>query len=264
MTRQSGRKRPLTLATLFAGIAVLFSAIALVNSLFGSNSGGASGDAENIRSYLLENPEVIAEAIDVLRNRASRAEETRMEDAAQRRWGEISTDSHSPVIGPEDAAVTVVEFYDYQCGFCRRNYPHVVKLLEEHGDSIRYVFKQFPVLDSPGEQGPSHLAARAAVVAGRSGEDTFRSFHDALMTRSGGLDANKIFALAEESGLDAEQLKRDMFAPSIERYIAETMMVARSLGVSGTPTYFINGRVVAGAKGYDALADAVETALEKG
>jgi len=101
-------------------------------------------------------------------------------------------------------------------------------------------------------------------VAGRSGEDTFRSFHDALMTRSGGLDANKIFALAEESGLDVELLKRDMFAPSIERYIAETLMVARSLGVSGTPTYFINGRVVAGAKGYDALADAVETALEEG
>lgn len=263
MTRKTGGKRPVSLATLFAGIAVILSAIALTNSFYGPDGGNASGDDDSIRAYLLENPEVIAEAIDVLRNRASRTEETQMEQAAQRRWADISNDSHSPVIGPEDAPVTVVEFYDYQCGFCRRNYPHVVKLLEEHGDSIRYVFKQFPVLDAPGEQGPSHLSARAAVVAAKAGDAQFRTFHDALMTRSGGLDAGKIFALAEDSGLDVDSLKREMYAPSIERYIAETLMLARSVGVSGTPTYFINGRVVAGARGYDALADAVEAALDE-
>jgi len=218
-----------------------------------------------VRAYLLDNPEIIADAIRVLQRREAEARQQQLSAAAGEQWETLKSDSHSPVVGPENAPVTVVEFYDYRCSFCRRAYPDVARLLEEYDGDIRYVFKQFPVLDGVGEtDGVSHVAARAAVAAAEQGLAEFTEFHDRMMRRDGQLTEARVYEYAAEAGLDVERLKVEMTEPSIQRYFDETLDLARRVGVSGTPTYVINGRVLAGAQGFEAMRELVEKGLVEG
>ena len=214
---------------------------------------------DEIRSYLLAHPDVVLEAIE----RWQRSQMADVEREQSRRigaaWRELAHDGVSPVIGPEDAPVTVIEFYDYRCPYCRRAHADTARLLKEFEGRIRYVFKQFPVLDRPGDPPVSATAARAAVAAFRQG--CFPAYHDAVMTASGGLSEERILRLAQEAGCDLDRLKRDMGDPAIEEYIQRTLATAHALGVAGTPTYVVNRRLLEGAGGYARLKNAVKEAL---
>ena len=257
-------------------ISLPIAAIALVLSSYGlyrvlqspaqENAAAGAVDTaafeQRVRAYLLDNPEVIADAIRVLQRREAESRQQQLSAAAGEQWEAIKTDSHSPVVGPGNASVTVVEFYDYRCTFCRRAYPDVARLLETYDGDIRYVFKQFPVLDGVGEtDGVSHKSARAAVAAVEQGVSKFTDFHDRMMRRDGQLTEARIYEFAAQAGLDVERLKTAMTDPSIQRYFDETLDLARRVGVSGTPTYVINGRVLAGAQGFEAMRELVEQGL---
>jgi len=259
------------LPTVLAALALVIALGALVLTLRQDDPSGGEKltqvertQMENlVRAYILDNPEIITEAVQILQQREAEAEQAKVESAAKERWGEIASDGQSPVYGPDDAPVTVVEFYDYRCSFCRRAYPDVAKLLETYAGEIRYVFKQFPVLDGPNNtSGISHTAARAAVAAARQDIDKFRDFHDRMMRRDGKLTKQRVFDMAETAGLDLAALKRAMADESIDGYFTETLALARDVGISGTPTYVINGRVLAGARGFEAMKDLVEKGLE--
>jgi len=261
------------LSRLSPGIAVAALAVAGAAFFFARQPSAppaeqaATGDRAEmeavIRDYLIANPEVIAEAIRALQRREVEAEQERLASAAGEHWEALKTDAHSPVVGPGDAPVTVVEFYDYRCSFCRRAYPDVAKLLETYEGDIRYVFKQFPVLDGAGStDGVSHTAARAAVAAAEQDPAAFRQFHDRLMRRDGQLTKERVFEVAAEAGLDLERLRAGMEDSTIDSYLSDTLALARRIGVTGTPTYVINGRVLAGAQGYEAMEDLVERGLQ--
>lgn len=262
------------LATVMAGLALAVAVAALAVTLRQGDSSDSSANLtrvertqmENlVREYILDNPEIITEAVQILQQRETEAEQAKVESAAKVRWSDIASDGHSPVAGPEDAPVTVVEFYDYRCSFCRRAYPDVAKLLKTYEGEIRYVFKQFPVLDGPNNtSGISHTAARAAVAAAGQDMDKFRDFHDRMMRREGKLTKQRVFDMAETAGLDVAALKNAMGEESIDRYFTETLALARDIGISGTPTYVINGRVLAGARGFDAMKELVEKGLQDG
>lgn len=246
-------------------VSLLALAVAVAALVLAVRGGVPAGEPETgagtfeaqVRGYLLENPEIILESIAVLRQREESAQQERIEGAALAFWDDVKDDGFSPVLGNLEAATTIVEFYDYQCPYCRRAHPDMERMLEEHGERVRYVFKQFPVLDGPGETGGvSHVAARAAVAAGAQGR--FREFHRALMTIEGRLSEPRMFDLAEEIGLDVERLRADMENPEIDAYFSRTLALAGEIGITGTPTYVVNGRILQGAHGYDAILRLVE------
>lgn len=257
MSDSASRKAGFFSSRLVSMLALLVALAALLVALRGvypgsEPQGEAASFEAQLRGYLLENPEIILESIAVLRRREESAQRDRIDNAAITFWDDIKDDAFSPVLGNPEATTTIVEFYDYQCPYCRRAHPDMERMLDEHGERVRYVFKQFPVLDGPGEtDGVSHVAARAAVASVAQGR--FREFHHALMSIEGRLSEDRIFALAGESGLDVARLRDEMNNPAIDEYFSRTLELAGEVGIAGTPTYVINGRILQGAQGYDAI-----------
>ena len=190
-----------------------------------------------VRDYLLKNPEVIEEAIGVLRARQQAEQRKRAEVAIARNGKALRAHPLSPVSGNVEGDVTVVEFFDYQCGYCKRALPTMEALLETDPD-VRVVWKEFPIL------GPvSEFAARASMASAR--QDLYLPFHLALM-REPKLTEGKVLEIAGKTGLDTARLQQDMEDPAIQAYIDETRTLAREIGITGTPAFVIGGRLVPG------------------
>lgn len=205
---------------------------------------------ELIRNYILENPEILPEAIGILQEREQETQKLAMRDAVKANRARIEQDGVSPVAGNPDGDVTIAEFYDYQCPYCRRGHKDVLRLIAED-PNLRVVYKQFPVKDAPGEEPGSMVAARMAIAADRQGK--FMAFHQAAMATPMPLSEVNLFAAARNAGLDPIQLSKDMKDGTITDSIRSNMFLARELGINGTPTYIIGDELVIGAHGYDTL-----------
>ena len=191
-----------------------------------------------VRDYLLSNPEVIEEAIGVLRAKRQEEERKRAEAAIAENSEALHAHPMSPVSGNRKGDVTVVEFFDYRCGFCKRALPAMEALLAEDAN-VRVVWKEFPIL------GPvSDFAARAAMAADRQGR--YYPFHLALM-KEPELTEDKVVEIAVGAGLDIERLRRDMEDPAIRAYLDETRALAQQVGINGTPAFVIGGTLIGGA-----------------
>ena len=192
---------------------------------------------EMIRDYLLKNPEVIEEAIGVLRARQEEARRKRAEAAIARNGEALRAHPLSPVSGNAEGDVTVVEFFDYQCGYCKRALPAMEALLKEDAN-VRVVWKEFPIL------GPvSDFAARASMAADRQGR--YYPFHLALM-KEPKLTERKVLEIAGGTGLDMDRLRQDMQDPAIRAYLDETRALAQEIGISGTPAFVVGRMLVPG------------------
>ena len=158
---------------------------------------------------------------------------------------EILRNPSDPVGGNEDGDVTVVEFFDYRCGYCKQFYTALEEVIGED-DHVRIVFKELPVL------GPtSELAARAAVAASR--QNLYMPFHKKLMGLKGNFDENKLFAIATEVGLDIARLKKDMALRSVQGILDDTKDLAQNLSITGTPAIIIGSNIIRGAIGKERL-----------
>ncbi len=192
-----------------------------------------------VRDYLLKHPEVIMEAIQILQDRQQTAEAENVKNTVITRAEDIFRDPESPVGGNPDGDVTLVEFFDYNCPYCRRVAP-VVAELRRADPSLRLVYKEFPIL------GPdSEIAARAALAAKRQGK--YEAFHDALMQAKDKVTEAKVFEVAAASGLDLTRLKQDMADPAMQQGIEKTRELALALGINGTPGFVLGDRVIPGA-----------------
>lgn len=194
-----------------------------------------------VREYILAHPDVILESVRAY-EAARRAEEEKGAVAAlAASRQEIERDPTSPVAGNPDGAVTVVEFFDYQCGYCKRVLPVVQELLKTD-QKVRYVFKEFPIL------GPeSVIAAKAALAVWTVAKDKYLPFHAALMQLRGGLNEDKIMAAAKDVGLDVDRLRAAMADPAIVQALNRNLELGRKINVNGTPAFIIGGRVIPGA-----------------
>lgn len=217
----------------------------------------AAIDAQ-IRDYLLRNPEIILEAMQVLEARRERDEAAEDGALISRLGDELYNDGYSFVAGNPDGDVTLVEFSDYRCGYCKKAHG-AVKALVDADKNLRLVIKEFPIL------GPeSTYAARAAMAAQRQGGDKYLAFNDAMMTWQGGLNEASVISLAEEAGLDIGRLRDDMDDPEIADNIQKTYALARSLKINGTPGFIVGGRIVRGYIPYDQLRELVDEARDQG
>ena len=220
----------------FAALALLAPFAAGAQANHGANPGKAVIE-RIVRDYLLSNPEVIEEAIDVLRAKRRVEERKRAEAAIAENGKALRAHPMSPVSGNAEGDVTVVEFFDYRCGYCKRALPAMTALLKEDA-KVRVVWKEFPIL------GPvSVFAARAAMAAERQGK--YYPFHLALM-KEPKLTEGRVLELAVEAGLDPGRLRRDMEDPAIQAYLDETRALARDIGITGTPAFVVGGTLVPG------------------
>jgi len=163
----------------------------------------------------------------------------------------------APVLGKEDAAVTIVEWSDFQCPFCNRALPTLKQIQSEYGDRVRIVFKHLPLSIHP--QAPAAHAASEA--AHRQGQ--FWEMHDRIFENQRDLDPATFERYAQEMGLDVDQFKKDVASASVKQRIDEDESQASKLGVTGTPAFFINGRFLSGAQPFANFKRVIDGELEK-
>ncbi len=191
-----------------------------------------------VREVLEENPEILMEALDSLRKKMESGQMPGSRATLGRLRKELENDPDTFIAGNPKGDVTVVEFFDYRCGYCKRAQPVIQQLLKSDG-RIRLALKEFPIL------GPDSLiAARAAIAAMR--QDKYAPFHDALMAAQGALSESRVLRIATENGLDAARLRKDMDDPKVEKIIKRNHEIAESLGISGTPSFIIGDTLVPG------------------
>ncbi|MDT0683762.1 DsbA family protein [Roseicyclus sp. F158] len=213
---------------------------------------------DRVRELVLEtirqNPQIVMEAVAILeaQQSAEQAEQSRNALSVQREA--LESAENAPVIGNPDGDVTVVEFFDYNCPYCRRATAEVNALLEED-DDVRVVLREWPILSEG-----SVFAARAALAAREQG--LYEAFHNALMTMAGRADEPTVMRVAEEVGLDTEQLRADMESPEVDAHIQQSLDLAQSIGFSGTPSFVIGEEMAPGFVERAALAEMVEAARD--
>lgn len=207
-----------------------------------------------VRSYILENPEVILEAVQALEARQAEAADAGRASTIEQQWAVLAEAPSSPVLGNPEGDVTVIEFFDYNCGYCRRMTKDIFALVEQDGE-IRYVMKELPIFG----QG-SRFAAKAALAAARQGK--YGEYHFALMTADQQIDEAAAMAIAAKVGLDMAQLKVDMLDPAIDAELDQNFALANTLKVEGTPAMLIGRQFVAGARSKEDLARFVEAARQ--
>jgi protein-disulfide isomerase len=193
-----------------------------------------------IEQYLLENPDVLLRAIQNVQVWQTTEQARQQAEAIEPVWDALVADSSVPSVGPLDAPVTVIEFFDYHCGYCKRAFDGVKELAENSDGKVRTMFVEFPILREE-----SADAARAALAAAKQGK--YMEIHAAFMENRGILDEAQINTLAKDAGVDVDQMRKDMQSPEINGMLQQYAAMARSIGVNGTPAFLINGQMVSGA-----------------
>lgn len=218
-------------------------ALALVLTPFASAGQGASDAYDDaarealhaeIRAYLLENPEVIFEAVAAFEQRNAQAEAEMESVLVEINAVEIFFDDHSWVGGNPDGDLTLVEFVDYRCSFCRRAFEHVMEFAESDGN-IRLVMKEFPILGPQSDE----MSRFAIAVLHEGGDDAYFAAHERLLNWDAPLSDSALGGLAVELGLDAERVLARMRSNEVAAIIDENRSLAQRLQISGTPTFVL-------------------------
>lgn len=210
---------------------------------------------QRVRDYLLEHPEVIIEAIERHQERKRAAEQSEAQSVLKARADEIFRDPDSPVGGNTNGDATLVEYFDYNCPYCRRVGSIMIQA-EAADPKLRIVYKEFPIL------GPNSVfAAKAALAAHRQGK--YVEFHKALMAVKGAADKDTAMDVAAKIGLDLDRLKRDMDDPAIQKIIDRNIALAQALRINGTPSFVAGDQIVRGAVDLGTLQTLIREAREK-
>ncbi|MEM6422576.1 MAG: DsbA family protein [Pseudomonadota bacterium] len=247
---------------------VLFSALMALGLVVALPMGAQAFDVENmneaereafgeaVRGYIMENPEIIRDAIEALQARQEEAERGRESARVRQYIAALYDTSYSWVGGNPDGDVTMVEFLDYRCAFCKRAHP-IVKEVIESDPNVRLIVREYPIL------GPDSVTAgRMAMAAYRIDPSMYPQLSDELMAFQGELTETMAYRIADQLGYDVSELKALANSAEIEAEIEKTYRLADALGVRGTPTFIIGDRIVRGALPADQLLAEIETARE--
>jgi protein-disulfide isomerase len=219
-------------------------------------SASQRGELERIvREYLVAHPEVIQEAMTELEKRQTAADAEKHKAAVKQYSEALFTSPRQVVLGNPSGNVTFVEFFDYNCGYCKRAMDDMLTLLKDD-PKLKVVLKEFPVL------GPGSVEAAQVAVAVRMQDKTgkkYLEFHQKLLGGRGQADKARALAVAKEIGLDMGRLDKDLASPEVKATLQESFKLAEALGLNGTPSYVIGDNVVVGAVGLESLKEKVNT-----
>jgi protein-disulfide isomerase len=209
-----------------------------------------------LKDYLVKHPEILQEMMAELESRQAKADAEKAQAAIQENAAEIFRSPHQVNLGAANGDVTLVEFFDYNCAFCKRALSDMLTLLDTD-KKLKVVLKEFPVLGEGSVQ-----AAQVAVAVrmqDKSGKK-YLEFHQKLLGGRGQADKERALAVAKEVGLDMSRLQKDMTSPQVKATIAENFKLAEALRINGTPSYVVGKDVVVGAVGLPALKEKINTA----
>ncbi|MGO4854505.1 DsbA family protein [Phaeovulum sp. W22_SRMD_FR3] len=216
------------------------------------NDGEKDAFGQAVRDYLMTHPEVLVEAINELETRQASAAAQNDQSLVQDNSAEIFSDGHSWVGGNPEGDITVVEFMDYRCGYCRKAYQEVEDLVSSDGN-IRFILKEFPIL------GPqSDLSARYAIAVQQlEGDEAYKKTHDALINFRGDITNDSLSRMATDMGFDAAAVLKRMGEDSVTNVLAANHQLAEKLRISGTPTFVMGGQMVRGYVPLDGMRQIV-------
>lgn len=221
---------------------LLTALIALVAGFAGAAIWSVSGlDDSRTREYLLTNPDLLPKMAEAFQKQESQGRLAEVADGAEAAFP-------GAVLGNPEGSVTLVEFTDYGCTFCRSSVAEVKQLIAENPD-LKVVVREWPIFEG------SDVAARMALAAGKQGK--FAAFHHALFELGPPSDAT-IMAAGKTAGLDMDRAHKDAVSPDVEAELARNHQLARTIGFTGTPSWIAAGQVLEGAVGREALASALE------
>lgn len=205
-----------------------------------------------IHDYLIENPEILREIVEALKVKEDALAVTESSSQIALNREALEGGDSAFVGGNPKGDVSLIEFFDYACGYCKRAAPDVAQLIE-NDQKIRVVYKEFPIL------GPASLfAARAAIAARRQGK--YLEFHHRLISLQTTLSEGLILQTAEDIGIDVARMKEDMDRGDVQAIIDQNLEIARRLNITGTPSFVIGDQLLPGAVGYENLQAAVKAA----
>ena len=205
-----------------------------------------------IHDYLLRNPDVLLEALRAAEEKLNHDADIKAAKVLNDRESEVFEDHATPVAGNPRGDVTIVEFFDYRCPYCKQVLPSLQALLRED-HNLRFLYKELPVL------GPQSVtAAHAALAAQRQGK--YEAFHNAMMATKGQITDDTVYKVAGSVGLDVDRLKQDMSAPEIEQALKANLALAEALNIHGTPGFIIGKHIMPGAVDLDALRNMIADA----
>jgi protein-disulfide isomerase len=208
-----------------------------------------------VREYLIAHPEVLQEAMAELEKRQGMAEVEKHKAAVKEYSQAIFSSPRQVNLGNPDGNVTFVEFFDYNCGYCKRAMSDMLTLIKDDS-KLKVVLKEFPVL------GPGSVEAAQVAVAVRMQDKTgkkYLEFHQKLMGGRGQADKAHAMAAAKDAGLNMAQIEKDLTSPEVKATLEENFKIAEALGMNGTPSYVIGSDVVVGAVGLPALQEKINT-----
>ena len=209
-----------------------------------------------VRDYLMKNPEVLQEVIGELEKRQAVAEADKHKAAISTHREALFNSKRQVNLGNPQGDVTLVEFFDYNCGYCKRALADMLELLKSD-QKLRFVLKEFPVL------GPGSVEAAQVAVAVNMQDRTgkkYLEFHQKLLSGRGQIDKAKALAAAKDVGLDMARIEKDLQSGEVKATLEESVKLAEALGISGTPSYVVGQSVIPGAVGAAALKQQVEAA----
>jgi protein-disulfide isomerase len=222
-----------------------------------SFSDAQRGDIEAIvRSYLVAHPEVLEEAMNELSKRQAAAEQKKHEASIEQNADTIFNSARGVVLGNKDGDVTFVEFFDYNCGYCKRAMADMLDLLK-NDPKLKVVLKEFPVLSE------GSVDAAKVAVAVRMQDATgkkYLDFHQRLLGGRGPADKARAMAAAKDAGLDTARIEKDLTSPEVKATIEENFKLAEEMGMNGTPSYVIGKQIVIGAVGLEGLKEKIGVA----
>jgi protein-disulfide isomerase len=205
-----------------------------------------------VEEVLSNHPEMIITAVQKMREKQMAEARAKAKEALQKYKAEIASDTETPAIGSTNPDITVVEFFDYHCGYCKQLLPAVNQIIKDDS-KVRFLMKEFPILSED-----SVAASRAALAVYRISKDKYFPFHQALMKHQGKFDEKSVMDIAKKQGIDATKLKSEMAKPEITAILDKNREMAQALGISGTPALIIGDEIAPGAVSYDELRKMIE------
>lgn len=210
-----------------------------------------------VREYLIAHPEVLQEAMAEFEKRQAAAEVEKHKGAIKENATALFSSARQVTLGNPNGNVTFVEFFDYNCGYCKRAMDDMMTLLK-NDPNLKIVLKEFPVL------GPGSVEAAQVAVAVRMQDKTggkkYLEFHQKLLGGRGQADRARALAVAKEVGMNMAQIEKDMQSPEVNATLQESFKLAETLGLNGTPSYVISDKVIVGAVGLPSLQEGINTA----
>lgn len=270
MTLNSPRRNRVRAATAAKAFSILALAMLAIAAIASFNLGGgiARADAvaptaggnvftdeqkkalgEIIKDYLIKNPEIMFEVQSALDEKSQKEQDAKLKTFMATNAKTIYRSADSSVAGDANGDVTVVEFFDFNCGYCKRGLPEVQKLVQDD-KKVRFVFKELPILAKGSEE-----AARVALAVKRQGK--YWEFHQAMLGSKGQANEASALKVAESLGLDMNKIKTDMASDAVKNELQSDLQLAKQLGVNGTPHFLVGDKSIPGAP--DDLHDQLES-----